>query len=61
MFKVIVDPDICIGDEECVEVCPVNVFQLQNGRAFPFQADECLGCGSCIEVCEPAAITVIEE
>ena len=60
MFKVEVDPDKCIGDEECVEVCPVNVFQLQNGRAFPFQADECLGCGSCIEVCEPAAITVTE-
>jgi NAD-dependent dihydropyrimidine dehydrogenase PreA subunit len=60
MFKVAVNPDICTGDEECVEVCPVNVFQLQNGRAFPYQADECLGCGSCIEVCEPAAITVEE-
>ncbi|MDQ1330353.1 MAG: Ferredoxin family protein, partial [Thermodesulfobacteriota bacterium] len=39
MFKVAVNPDICIGDEECVEVCPVGVFQLRNGRAFPYQAD----------------------
>lgn len=61
MYKVKVDPDKCIGDEECIEVCPVNVLQIQNGRAFPYQAEECLGCGSCIEVCEPAAITVTEE
>jgi NAD-dependent dihydropyrimidine dehydrogenase PreA subunit len=60
MFKVEVDPDKCVGDEECVEVCPVDVFELQNGKAVPVRAEECLGCESCIEVCEEEAITVTE-
>ena len=60
MFKIEVDKDRCIGDEECVEVCPVNVFRLENGRAVPVKADACIGCESCIEVCEVVAITVEE-
>jgi len=61
MFKVKVDPDKCVGDGGCIEVCPVDVFKLQDGKAVPFQVDECLGCESCIEVCEEEAITVTEE
>ena len=59
MFKVEVDPDKCVGDGECIEVCPVDVLQLQNGKAFPV-TDDCLGCESCIQVCEFVAITVTE-
>ena len=50
MFSVTVDADKCIGDEECVEVCPVDVYEMQDGKAVPVAADECLGCESCIEV-----------
>ncbi|MCG6916173.1 MAG: 4Fe-4S binding protein, partial [Deltaproteobacteria bacterium] len=27
MWQVTVDKDKCTGDEECVEVCPVDVFE----------------------------------
>ncbi len=60
MFMVKVDADKCVGDEECVEVCPVDVYEMQDGKAVPVNADECLGCESCIEVCENDAITVTE-
>ncbi len=60
MYKIVVDPDKCVGDEECIEVCPVNVLQLQNGRAFPVRKDDCIGCESCIQVCDYIAITVTE-
>lgn len=59
-FKVTVDHDKCIGDEECVEVCPVDVYEMQDGKAVPVNEDECLGCESCLEVCEQDAITVEE-
>ncbi len=59
-FHVTVDPDKCVGDEECVEVCPVDVYEMQDGKAVPVNEDECLGCESCIEVCEQDAITVEE-
>lgn len=59
-FQVVVDTDKCIGDEECVEVCPVDVYEMQDGKAVPVNEEECLGCESCVEVCEQDAITVTE-
>ena len=44
MFKVTVDPEKCVGDEECIEVCPVDVYELQDGKSVPVRAEECLGC-----------------
>jgi NAD-dependent dihydropyrimidine dehydrogenase PreA subunit len=55
-----VDEDKCEGCEECVDVCPTEVFEMVDGKSSPVNADECLGCESCIEVCEPGAITVEE-
>jgi NAD-dependent dihydropyrimidine dehydrogenase PreA subunit len=43
-----------------VEICPVDVFELQNEKSMPVSEEECLGCESCLEVCEEEAITVEE-
>ena len=59
-YNVTVDTDKCTGDGECVDVCPVEVFELQDGKASPVNSEECLGCESCVEVCETSAITVEE-
>ena len=59
-FNPIVDEEKCAGCEECVDVCPVEVFEMQDGKSVPVNAEECLGCESCVEVCEEAAITVEE-
>ncbi|SDN58120.1 ferredoxin [Desulfonauticus submarinus] len=59
-WKVTVDTDKCIGCGECVDVCPVEVYELQDGKATPVNEEECLGCESCVEVCEQSAITVEE-
>jgi len=60
MFKVTVDKEKCAGCGECVDVCPVDVYELVDGKAEPVNEDECLGCESCVEVCEAGAITVEE-
>ena len=59
-WQVVVDKEKCVGDEECVEVCPVDVFEMVDGKADPVNMDEWLGCESCVEVCEEDAITVTE-
>jgi NAD-dependent dihydropyrimidine dehydrogenase PreA subunit len=59
-FDVTVDKEKCEGCEECVDVCPVEVFEMVDDKSSPVNADECLGCESCVEVCEPGAITVEE-
>ena len=59
-WQVEVDADKCTGDEECVNVCPVGVFEMQEAKAVPVNEEECLGCESCVEVCSENAITVEE-
>ena len=60
MYKVEVDVEKCVGCEECVDVCPSDVFEMKDEKSFPANAEECIGCESCIEVCESDAITVTE-
>ena len=60
MYNVEVDSEKCVGCGECVEICPVDVFDLQDEKSVPVNEEECLGCESCVEVCEEEAITVTE-
>ena len=55
-----VDEEKCAGCEECVDVCPVEVFEMKDDKSVVVEPDECLGCESCVEVCEEGAITVEE-
>ena len=59
-FNVTVNEEKCVGCEECVDVCPVEVFEMVDEKSKPVDVDECLGCESCVEVCEEDAITVEE-
>ena len=59
-YEVIVDQEKCEGCEECVEVCPVDVYEMQDGKSASINAEECLGCESCVEVCPSNAITINE-
>ncbi len=59
-FKPEVDAEKCVGCGECIDVCPVNVYELQDGKSVPVNEDDCVGCESCVEVCEQNAITITE-
>lgn len=59
-FNPIVDEKKCVGCEECVDVCPVEVFEMVDNKSVTENAEECLGCESCVEVCEEGAITIEE-
>ena len=60
MYKVEVDQEKCIGCGECVDVCPVDVYEMQDEKSVPVNAEECIGCESCVEVCEQEAVTITE-
>lgn len=60
-YKVTVDEEKCIGCGSCVDICPSEVYELQNEKAVVVNVEECVGCESCVESCEQGAITVEED
>ncbi len=58
MPKPIVDKNKCTGCGACVNVCPVNVFEMKDGKAEPVKAGDCIGCRACENSCPAGAITV---
>ena len=60
MYSVEVDEAKCIGCGECIEICPSDVFEIQDEISVVVNEEECVGCESCLEVCEQEAITVTE-
>jgi len=68
MPKVKVDWTKCNGDGICVDVCPVEVFELQDIAEHPdtqksvtVREDDCILCMACVTSCPTEAIIVEEE
>ena len=57
---VIYDPEICVGCNNCVEICQVDVFIPNPEEGSPpiiLHPDECWYCGCCVNDCPtPGAI-----
>ena len=68
MPKVKVEWTKCNGDAVCVDVCPVEVFELQDlpeysdsQKSVPVREEDCILCMACVTQCPTGAITVEEE
>lgn len=48
----------CSGCEECIDVCPVNVYEMEESKSVPAHEEECIGCMSCVGSCPAESITV---
>ncbi len=52
------DDAACTGCGRCLEVCPHEVFVLQDKKAVITQKDNCMECGACAKNCPFNAIDV---
>jgi len=59
LVKIIVDSK-CTGCETCVNNCPVNVYEIKDGKSVPVRVEECIICKTCKFQCPEGAIQVIE-
>lgn len=53
------NPELCTGCKSCIEVCPREVFEMQNKRAVITDLDLCMECGACENNCESGALSVL--
>jgi ferredoxin len=60
LVKIKINLDKCTGCGTCVDVCPVNVYELKDGKSSIINVDECLACRACESQCPENAIEVIE-
>jgi len=55
-MKAEVDKEKCLGDGNCVEVCPVDAITIENEKAVI--NDDCIACGACVAECPEEAISL---
>lgn len=55
-----VDKEKCTGCGTCKDVCPVDVFEIEGGKAVVKKPDECIQCRACEASCPAKAIVVKE-
>lgn len=50
------------GCHQCVDICPVDVFRLENGKILTIfdSEDECTFCNMCVEECPRTAVKVVK-
>ena len=60
MVEINIDLDKCEGEGICVDVCPVEVFEVKDGKSIVVNLDECIVCRACETQCPEMAIEIIE-
>ena len=60
MVEIKIDVEKCDGCGTCVDVCPVEVFEVRGGESVVVNLEECLVCRACEVQCPNEAIEVIE-
>jgi NAD-dependent dihydropyrimidine dehydrogenase PreA subunit len=55
-ISISIDYDKCTGVGECVTVCPVDIFNVQDGKAVCVNVGDCIECCACVSACPNDAI-----
>ena len=56
-----VDKDICVGCDACMNVCPVGAIQFDNDGKAKIDPEICIKCKSCENTCPVSAIKIKED
>ena len=52
------DPGLCRGCRQCIEVCPHAVFLMVDGTSTIADRASCMECGACMRNCASGAVRV---
>jgi NAD-dependent dihydropyrimidine dehydrogenase PreA subunit len=58
MPKPKIDYKKCNNSGVCIDVCPVNVYEKENGKTVVKRPQDCIGCRACEMQCPKKAIKI---
>jgi len=58
LAKITINLKKCNGCGTCVNVCPVNVYELKGGKSVAARPNDCIECKACEVSCPTGAIKV---
>jgi len=57
----LVDQDKCLGCGNCVEICPSEVYQMEEDKSNPIYPEECIECWACVNQCPAESIQLTDD
>lgn len=57
----LVNRDICKGCGNCAEICPSEVYQMEDDKSNPIHPEECIECWACVNQCPGESIQLHED
>jgi len=57
----VVKRETCHGCGNCVEICPSEVYAMEEGRSRPIHPEGCVECWACVTQCETESIRLCED
>jgi NAD-dependent dihydropyrimidine dehydrogenase PreA subunit len=56
----VVKQETCNGCRNCAEICPCEVYQIEDDKACPAHPEDCIECWACVEQCPTESISLNE-
>jgi NAD-dependent dihydropyrimidine dehydrogenase PreA subunit len=57
----VIDQNKCMGCGNCVEICPSEVYEIEEERSIPIHPEECIECWACVNRCPAESIHLRED
>jgi NAD-dependent dihydropyrimidine dehydrogenase PreA subunit len=57
----VVDQERCNGCGNCVDICPSEVYEMQEDKSNAIRPEDCIECSACVNQCQMESIQLNED
>jgi len=57
----VVETEKCNGCGNCVEICPSEVYQVEEDKSEAIRPEDCIECWACVTQCPTESIQLLED